>query len=347
VVNEEVALRICSLLCSGTEIVYELGLGDDLVAVTDRCDYPTEAKGKPVASRDVISSDLPSDEIDHIVREAIRAGRSTHILDEEVLRAARPDLVLTQDLCDVCDVGSNEVAQVFRDFVPRPRFLVLGPRTLGGVLRSMIEVGEAAGAHSAARQTVAKLEARLRAVGSRTMLASHRPRVACLEWLDPLIAPGHWAPEMIWLAGGALTAGLHGAHGVRVEWPEIAASAPEVLILHPCGFSIERTLEEIDTVANAPEWASLPAVQSGEVYVMDPNYLSRPGPRLVRAVEILGRILQPELVDGDIPEGVVRKLDPASSTQVPWRDRFSEFASVGAPTLRSGARASTVKGAER
>lgn len=321
-------MRICSLLCSGTEIVYELGLGDDLVAVTDRCDYPADARSKPVASRDVISSDLPSDEIDRIVREAIRLRRSTHFLDEKVLRAARPDLVLTQDLCDVCDVGSNEVAQVFRDCVPRPRFLVLGPRTLGGVLRSMVEVGEAAGAHSAAREAVAKLEARLRAVGSKTMLVSHRPRVACLEWLDPLIAPGHWAPEMIWLAGGAVTAGLHGAHGVQVEWPQIVASAPEVLILHPCGFSIERTLEEIDAVANASEWSLLPAVQSGEVYIVDPSYLSRPGPRLVRAVEILAHILHPELVDSEIPEGVVRKLDPASSTDLPWRDRFHEFASI-------------------
>lgn len=302
-------MRICSLLSSATEIIYALGLVDELVAVTNRCDYPLEAGKKPIASRDIISSDLPSEEIDRVVQECIRAGQSTHILDEEVIRAAKPDLVITQDLCNVCDIGSSEVIAAFRNLRPRPEFLILSPKTLWEFLDNVRRVGRAAGVAERAEQIVEGLIHRMRRVAEPTMLASRRPRVFCMEWMNPPIAGGHWMPEMVWLAGGVDGLGHHGLTGVRRSWKEIAAYQPEVVVVQPCGLDIHRTLREVGCLDELPEWQELPAVQNNQVYVVDPVYYTRPGPRLVTGIEILAEIMHPECFQGLIPSGAMTKLE--------------------------------------
>ncbi len=301
-------MRICSLLSSGTEIVYALGLGDDLVAVSDRCDYPAEAQSKPIASRDVISSNLPSAEIDRLVQESIRAGRGTHTLDEEVLRTAKPELVITQDLCNVCDVGSTDVIEVFRSLRPRPEFLVLTPHTLWDVLETIEEVGRAAGVPDRAGAVIAALRQQVRRVAQVTALTAKRPRVFCMEWMSPPIVGGHWMPEMTWLAGGVDGLGRHGLMSVQLAWDQVVAYQPEVLIIQPCGLTIRRALQEIDCLAALPDWDELPAVHADQVYVVDPAFFTRPGPRLVTGIEILAQLLHPELLAGLIPSGAVVRL---------------------------------------
>ncbi|MBI2305383.1 MAG: cobalamin-binding protein [Chloroflexi bacterium] len=302
------AMRICSLQSSATEIVYALGLGSQLVAVTDRCDYPPEASKKPIASRGIFSGDLSSGEIDRAVNECVQSGRSTHILDKEVLRAARPDLVITQDLCHVCAVGSGEVIQAFHTLELKPQFVVLAPATLWDVLDNIQRVGQTVGVGDHAEKVVAQLQHRIREVAEGTMLVNKRPRVFCMEWIDPPMAGGHWMSEMIWLAGGVDILGRHGLTSVQPTWEGIAACQPEVIIIQPCGLDIPRTLREVQSLVKRDGWHKLPAVQDNQVYAVDPVYFTRPGPRLVTGTEILAQILHPETFHGLIPHGAVMQL---------------------------------------
>jgi iron complex transport system substrate-binding protein len=289
-------VRIVSLLPSATEIVCSLGLGDQLVAVTHECDYPPFVRGLPKATRTLIPKDAPSGEIDRLVRERLAGQRALYSLDFERLEALRPDLIVTQALCDVCAVAEAEVQDAACRLPGRPPVVNLEPETLGQVYGAIRLVAQAAGIAAKGEETVRSLEARVTAVAERSASLERRPRVALLEWLDPPFSCGHWSPQLVRLAGGEETLGREGRKSRTLTWDEVAAAEPEVVFVACCGFDVERTLVDTDALRNAPEWRALPAVRTGRVYVADGSqYFSRPGPRLVDSLEILAHALHPDL----------------------------------------------------
>ncbi len=303
-------MRICSFLPSATEILFELGLGEYIVGVTHECDYPPEAKSKPRVVVSLIDpSKLTSREIERIVGENYRSGKSTYLVEKESLLKARPDIIFTQKLCDVCAVSGNEVKEAVDVLGYSPKVVSLEPSTLEEILDTILIVGEVTGRETRAREVVNKLRARIEAV--RTMVGSEkdRPRVFCLEWLDPPYTAGHWIPEMVDIAGGICGFAKPGQPSFKVSWEEIYEFAPQVIVVMPCGFDIERTLEEIEVLNSNEFWYRLPAVRKGHVYLVDANsYFSRSGPRVVDGLEIMARILHPEICDFKIPPDSVLNL---------------------------------------
>ncbi len=294
-------MRICSLLPSATEIVFALGLGDRLVAVTHECDVPPGVLAVPVITRSTIDPHARgSREIHNHVTAAMHSGSSLYTLDQELLERLNPDLILTQELCDVCAISYHEVAKaVHRLDVTLPgkrTILSLEPRSLAGILESIEQVGEVAGARQRATALVRDLQRRIDRVASVAGEASASPRVFAMEWLDPAFTAGHWVPEMIRLAGGRDELSREGAPSVEVSWQRIADYDPEILVLMPCSFGLERTIEELGKTPLPEEWSRLTAVRSGHVYAVEGAvYFSRSGPSTVAGLEILGEIIHPEL----------------------------------------------------
>jgi iron complex transport system substrate-binding protein len=287
--------RICSLLPSATEIVYALGLGDRLVGVTHECDFPPEAAGKPRVTSSIIDSEaLSSGEIDRAVRDSLEQQSTIYHLDRDLLNWLCPDVVLTQELCDVCAVGFGEVRRVVESIPGSPRVVSLEPRTLSDVLDSILVVGRLGGALERAVALHDALARRL--IDVRAAAARSTPvRVLTVEWVDPVFVGGHWVPEMVGLAGGVDVLGVEGEPSREVSWVEIARSEPEVVVVIPCGFDLARALEEIRSAPLPTEWHDLAAVRNSCVFAVDGSaYFSRPGPRLVDGVEILASILHPE-----------------------------------------------------
>ena len=286
-------MRIVSLLPSATEIVCSLGLEDQLVGVTHECDYPDAVRTLPKVTNTLIPTDAPSGEIDALVRERLKTNRALYSLDFPTVERLAPDLIVTQTLCDVCAVAEAEVAAATCRLPGRPRVVNLEPTTLDGVLAIVRTVGEAAGVAERADEVVRGLRDRIAAVAARSASVA-RPRVLLLEWLDPPFSCGHWSPELVALAGGDEVIGRPGERSRTLTWAEAAAARPEVIVVACCGFSVARTMVDVSAAAARPEWAALPAVQSGRVYVVDGSaYFSRPGPRLVDALEVLAHALHP------------------------------------------------------
>jgi iron complex transport system substrate-binding protein len=304
-------MRIVSLLPSATEIVYLLGLGDDLTGVSHECDYPAAALGKrKIIAPAFEGSGLSSREIDTSVRTFLGRGEGIYRIDLEALQAADPDLILTQELCDVCAAPYQDVLEAVTHLPRKPEVLSLNPQHLRDVLQDVERVGEATGRLREAAQAVASLTERIDRVERRAAKAKTRPPVACLEWLDPIMASGHWVPEMVALAGGREVLGKAGEPSERVEWERVLSCAPEILILMPCGFSVDRTLDEIHLLTNRPGWEDLPAVRQGKVFAVNGHaYFSRSGPRLVDGIEILAHLVHPELFTDLIPAGAARTVD--------------------------------------
>jgi iron complex transport system substrate-binding protein len=296
-------MRICSLLPSATEILFALGLGDEIVGVSHECGYPPEARAKPCMIRTTIDQGTCSSEaIDQAVRAALACRTSLYVVDEQALRDAQPDLIVAQELCEVCAIDSSEVVAATRALSRPPRVLSLHPHTLREALEGIRLVGEVTGRMDEADQLLASLWARLERVRER-VAALPRPRVFCLEWLNPPMASGHWVPEQAAWAGGLEVLGRAGEPSRYVSDEEIAAAQPEVVVLMPCGFSIERTRRELSVVQAQSWWRQVPAVRDGRVYLVDgPAYFNQSGPRLVDGVELLERLLHPdgraELVPG-------------------------------------------------
>jgi iron complex transport system substrate-binding protein len=287
--------RICSLLPSATEIVCALGLTDRLVAVTHECDYPPEVLGKPrVTASTFGSATMTSREIDLAVRASLAQEATIYHLDRDLLEKVRPDLVLTQELCEVCAVGPEEVQEVMRTLPVPPKMVSLEPTGLNEVFDSVLLVGRLAGVVDRASNLVAALRDRIRKV--RELVAgSGSARVLTLEWADPVFAGGHWVPEMVEIAGGRDVLGVAGRPSEQFTWERVLASDPDVVIAMPCGFGLERATQEMSRTAFPGEWHDLRAVRSGQVYVVDGSaYFNRPGPRLIDGVEILARILHPD-----------------------------------------------------
>lgn len=286
-------MRIVSLLPAATDIVAQLGLAADLVGRTHECDWPPrDVAAVPVVTSAGFSSDARSSrEISAAVGGAAHGGSSLYSLDAEALAALAPDVVLTQDLCDVCAVSYQAVSRAVRVLDGGPRVLSLEPRTLDDVLDCLVTVGELLGVRERAELRREELRDRLTAV--RELTAGRvRPRVVAVEWLDPLWPAGHWVPEQITCAGGEPLLASPGEHTKPMTWEDVRAARPDVLLVLPCGFPPERTVRERDLLTSLPGWEDLPAVRSGAVWVLDgPAYFNRPGPRVVRGAEVLAQVL--------------------------------------------------------
>jgi iron complex transport system substrate-binding protein len=305
-------MKICSFLPSATEILFALGLGEDVVGVTFECDYPAAAAGKAVVVHSAMQSGLTPREIDEVVRETAFAGGSLYFVDWTLLEELSPDLIVAQDLCRVCAISTPSLAREISQLAVPPRVVSLTPHSLTDVLGDIETVGEAVGRHDAARGLTEGLRARVRRVQERAQARGRgRARVVCVEWLDPLYQGGHWIPEMVALAGGEAVLAAAGEKSVRIAWEDVVRADPEVIVLMPCGFHLEETVAQFRAMALPAEWETLAAVRSGEVYAVDGTaYFSRPGPRLIEGLEILDAILG----DGDfegLPGQSVVKLSAA------------------------------------
>ena len=298
-------MRICSLLPGGTELLYALGLGEAIVGVSHECDFPPEARTKPRVILTVIDQDrLSSEAIDAAVRQALKQRTSLYTVDEDALRRAAPDLIVTQELCEVCAIDTAQVTQAVRVLPSRPQVLSLHPHTLEEMFEEIRLVGEATGTQDAAERLLRGCRSRLDRIAALIGEEARRPRVFCLEWLKPLMASGHWVPEMVERAGGIEVLGQAGVPSRYVEWEQVQVAAPEVLILMPCGFPIERTRRELPELAARPGWSVLPAVRGGRVYLVDgPSYFNRAGPRLIDGIELLAGLLHPDRCASLIPPG--------------------------------------------
>jgi iron complex transport system substrate-binding protein len=290
------AQRIVSFLPSATEMVCALGLGDRLFGVTHECDYPTEAQGKPVVVRSVLPIETMSQsEIDKAVAERMRAGLSLYKIDEDLLEQLAPDLILTQDLCQVCAPSGNEASQALNLLSKKPQILFMTPRSLSEIDRNVLDLGEATGCLKEAEALIGKGHDRLERIAEATRGLAHRPRVFCMEWIDPVYCSGHWVPEMVKIAGGVDGLGREGADSVRIAWDDVLKWSPEVLIVTPCGLNLDKVVSKAEQLLDYPGWGDLPAVRDGRVYAVDANsYFARPGPRVVEGTELLAHLFHPD-----------------------------------------------------
>lgn len=288
-------MRIASLLPSATEIVCALGLADRLVGVSHECDFPAGVVGRPVLTAAKIDPRANSAAIDAAVRRLVRDGLGVYRIEAEALRAARPDLIVTQQQCDVCAVSFAEVEQAARDLLDAPvRIVSLTPTRLDDVLDDFQRVADAGGVADAGARLVAASRARLDTIRRRVAPARSRPRVACIEWLEPLMVAGNWVPELVALGGGTYDLVAPGAHSPAMTWEALVAARPDVVIVVPCGFALEQTRRELPALTARREWQALPAVRNGRAYAVDGNaYVNRPGPRLVDSAELLAGVIQP------------------------------------------------------
>ncbi len=289
-------MRIVSLLPSATEILFALGLDREIVGVSHECDFPPQASAKPV----VIHSRLPHDaspaEVDGLVREYVSRGESLYSVDVEKLEQLRPDLIVTQDLCHVCAASPDDLATALTRFDRPPEVLCLNPQDLGDVWRDILIVGEATCRGSQAEKLVAQIGERQGAFEQQMDSSARRPRVAFLEWLEPIYVGGHWVPEMIRCAGGEDALGSVRTPSFRIHLQDVVEAEPDILLVAPCGYTAKQARDEYESLELPEQWNAIPAVRNNRVYALEANsYFSRPGPRLVTGIEILAKVLQPSV----------------------------------------------------
>ena len=283
-------MRIVSLVPSATELLFALGLGDDVVAVTHECDYPSAAQALPKVTRDVLPAGLNAAQIDAAVKERTLRGDSIYELDTEALRALEPDLIVTQALCSVCAVSYDDVQALARTLDSRPRVISLDPHTVGEVLGDVRTLAAATGSRDAAVALVQGAATRIDRVRLRVR-GHRRPRVLALEWLDPPFAAGHWIPQLIEFAGGEDVLGFAGERSEERTWEEAILANPDIVVVMPCGYDAEIAHREAEMHRD-----ELAAVGAGEVVAVNASaYFSRPGPRIVDGLELLAHIIHPEL----------------------------------------------------
>jgi iron complex transport system substrate-binding protein len=297
-------VRIVSLVPHATELLFALELGDQVVAVTHECDYPPDAQELPKVTRDLIPSGLTSEEIDAAVRERTQSGQSIYELDEEELRDAEPDLIVTQSLCTVCAVSVGEVRKLAADMPGPPQVISLDPKTYGETLGDVRTIAQATGARDAALELIARTRSRVDRVRIAIRNATERPTVAALEWLDPVFTAGHWTPQLIEMAGGQDVLGFPGEPSEQSSWELVRAAAPEVVLVMPCGRDVSEAYGE------AIEYAEqLRAIEARQIVAVDAKAtFSRPGPRLVDGLELLAHTLHPELVEEPVHAQAGRPL---------------------------------------
>jgi iron complex transport system substrate-binding protein len=296
-------MRIVSLLASATEMIYELGCLDQLVGRSHECDFPPQVRSLPVVSKVQIDTEGSSAQIDEQIKQLAHASSaaenaalkalSIYAIDVDQLQALRPDIIFTQTQCEVCAVSERDVMQAVQQLTGlRPRIISLSPYRLSDVWNDVLRVGQALGNLRQAEQLVNGYKKRLEQVHNATSSFGTRPRLAVLEWLDPLMGAGNWTPELVAFAGGEHIFGEIGLHSPWLSWEELRQADPDILVLSPCGFAIERTMIDLPLLQKHPLWQSLQAVQVGRVYAIDGNqYLNRSGPRLVESTELLARVM--------------------------------------------------------
>lgn len=294
-VNTE--LRIVSLIPSATEILAQLGLLDQTVGRSHECDYPAETQTRPICTEPKFNPVGTSAEIHDRVTELLQSALSVYRIKTEVLEQLQPTHILTQAQCEVCAVSLSDVEQAVATLTgTQPQIISLQPNTLNDVWNDIERVAIALGVEG--QSSLSQLQARVEACAAKTKTLSDRPTVACIEWAEPLMAAGNWIPELVELAGGKSLFGVIGQHSPWLQWAELLSANPDVIILMPCGYDLNRTQQDADLLAQHPDWQSLQAVKTGRVYITDGNqYFNRPGPRLVDSLEILAEILHPELFD--------------------------------------------------
>jgi iron complex transport system substrate-binding protein len=305
-------MRVVSLLPAATEIVAALGLVDSLVGISHECDYPAGLELKPrVTHCEIYGQGLSSAVVDRWVNETLVTRGTLYTLDEPLLRELAPEVILTQQLCDVCAVGFGSVAAFAETLPNKPRIVNLEPLSLTDIFCDIQRVAAALKVEARGDALIASLSARVAAVRDRTSQVSQRSRCVHMEWVDPPFCGGHWNPELVEIAGGVDPLGRKGAPSIRVSWEAILEAHPEVLLVACCGYSAAETIRDVELLRNRPGWAELPAVRNGRVFAVNGSaYFSRPGPRVVDSLEILAEILHPDLFAGWFPDrGVARIAD--------------------------------------
>jgi iron complex transport system substrate-binding protein len=285
--------RILSLLPSATEIAVAVGRGANLVGRSHECDFPPFVEALPVCTATKLEKGLTSRQIEDRVQEIVRQGLSVYEVRAALVRELKPDVVLTQSQCAVCAVTPADLEEALCQWVGEPPALLsLAPDNLGDVWEDLRRVGAAVDAHAEAEASVARLQDALAAIRRRSAARVGRPKVAAIEWIEPLMAAGNWVPELIDAAGGEALFAAPGQHSPWMEWDALAAADPDVIILMPCGYRIDQTLAEMGSLRARPGWRDLRAVRAGRVFAVDGHhYFNRPGPRLVESAEILAEIL--------------------------------------------------------
>lgn len=289
-------LRIASLIASASEIVAALDLSRYQVARSHECDFPLEILALPVCTSPAFETAGTSAEIDHRVKQQVANALSVYEVSREILDAVRPTHVITQTQCRVCAVSLEDVERALMGWVAsRPKLVALEPNSLSDVWDDIRGVARACGVAEHGEQVVADLQRRMQNISARACASPSRPRVACIEWHEPLMAAGNWVPELVQMAGAINLFGQAGAHSPWMSWRQLADADPDVIVTMPCGFDLARTAAEMYWLTDRPEWPRLRAVQTGQVYLADGNqYFNRPGPRLVESLEILVEILHPQ-----------------------------------------------------
>lgn len=287
------SMKICSLLPSATEILFALGLGNDVAGVSHECDFPPEAKSKPVLIKSRITHTESAAAIDRQVREFLQRGESLYSVDFALLRAIEPDLIVTQDLCHVCAATPDDLGAALAHLERQPRVVTLNPHSLADVCADIRAVGAATGRSEHADRLVGEFNSAVASV-EHSVAGFERPRVLCLEWLDPPYVAGHWVPEMVERAGGVDVLGQPGKPSFRVDWDTALATRPDVVLIMPCGYTLAAAETEFRNLPLPRGWNDLPAVRDGRVYVVEASgYFSRPGPRLAEGLEILADAIHP------------------------------------------------------
>lgn len=288
-------MRIVSLIASATEIVCALGLRDQLVGRSHECDFPEGVQALPGCTRPRFDIHTDSASIDRAVKSLVRDGLSVYDIDEALLESLEPDVIVTQSQCEVCAVSMRDVERAVCAWLRRcPKIVSLKPDSLADVWDDIERVGLALGAHERASDLIASLKGRMEAIENRARGLPNRPRVACVEWAEPLMVAGNWVPELVAMAGGIDLFGTAGKHSPWMEWEVLREANPDVIILMPCGYGLERTRADLPLLQGRPGWGDLKAVREGKVFVTDGNqFFNRPGPRLVESLEILAEFLHP------------------------------------------------------
>jgi len=302
-------LRIVSFLPSATETLYGLGAAKEIVGVTHECKYPPAAKRKPQVIRPSFDpSSMTGREIDSKIVELVRSGGDIYVVDDKALKKAKPDLIVAQGLCEVCSPFTKEIGRAVSILGGAPDVLVLDPHDLDDILVSIMDVAEKVGRVKEGRALVASLQKRIDAV--KLAKIKNRPKVACIEWVDPLFTAGHWVPQMVEYAGGKNGISAAGEQSRRMEIDELAAFDPDIIVMMPCGYGIARTLKEMKVLKDNEKWNSLRAVKDKQVYAVEAgSYFSKPGPRTVVGLEILAKIIHPEAFKKiRVPRGTLKKI---------------------------------------
>jgi iron complex transport system substrate-binding protein len=302
-------VRICSLVPAATEVLFGLGLGDEVVGVTHECDWPPEAAERPVVTASLVeTAELTSAEIDQAIAQAAASGRPLYAVDAEAWERVDADVIIAQELCEVCAVSTDQLDEIVSARSLDVDVVGFSPSTLDDVLASIVGLGARFGAEGAADELTGGMRGRFDRVRAALAEVETSPRVFISEWLDPPFAAGHWVPDMVTIAGGTEVAGMSGEPSYRMRWTDVASLEPDVVVLAPCGFDLDRTLTEVVTLDLSANLLGTPARQDSRVFAVDANaHFSRPGPRLVDGVELLAFLLHPDAYsDPGIPWSRVR-----------------------------------------